>query len=312
MDRESQNAPLAPARSERVITHPDKVMFPAVADEPAITKGELAAYYESIAPVMLPHITGRPVTMERYPAGIAEKGFWQKSVSRGFPDWLARVDVPKKDGVVHHPLITDTRSLLWVTNQNTVTQHVWVSRVPNLYYPDVCVIDLDPSKDDDDALRAATLAVRDLLQELGLPSFVKTSGSKGFHIVVSLDGSAKTGDVARFANQVGTLIVERDPDRFTQEFAKADRAGRIYVDTGRNGYSATFAAAYAVRAKSGAPVSAPCTWAEIERGEVSPRSFTLRTMAARVAAVGDLWEGMAKNKSDARTLKSALARIKAS
>ena len=124
-----------------MITHPEKIMFPAAGDEPAITKGELAAYYEAIAPVMLPHVAGRPVTMERYPSGIDKEGFWQKSVSRGFPDWLERVDVPKKDGVVHHPLIIDTRSLLWVTNQNTVTQHVWVSRVPNLYFPDVCVID---------------------------------------------------------------------------------------------------------------------------------------------------------------------------
>jgi bifunctional non-homologous end joining protein LigD len=296
-----------------VITHPEKIMFPAVGDEPAITKGELAAYYESIAPVMLPHVVGRPVTMERYPSGIDKEGFWQKSVSRGFPDWLERVDVPKKDGIVHHPLITDTRSLLWVTNQNTVTQHVWVSRVPNLYFPDVCVVDLDPSKDDEpDVLRAATLAVRDLLQELGLPSFVKTSGSKGFHIVVALDGSAKTGEVARFVNRVGTLLVERDPDRFTQEFAKADRGGRIYVDTGRNGYSATFAAAYTVRARPGAPVSAPCAWTEIERGEVGPRSFTLRTMAARVAAVGDLWKGMATETCDLRRLKSAMARIASS
>jgi bifunctional non-homologous end joining protein LigD len=296
-----------------VITHPEKVMFPAVGEEPAITKGELAAYYEAIAPVMLPHVRGRPVTMERYPAGIGKEGFWQKSVSRGFPDWLERIDVPKKDGVVHHPLITDTRSLLWVTNQNTVTQHVWVSRAPHLYCPDVCVIDLDPSKDDEvDVLRASTLAVRDFLNDLGLATFVKTSGSKGFHIVVSLDGNARTDDVARFANRVGTLLVEKYPERFTQEFAKADRGGRIYMDTGRNGYSATFAAAYTVRAKPGAPVSAPCTWEEIERGEVGPRSFTLRTMAARIAAVGDLWEGMAKNRSDARTLKSALARIASS
>src|SRR5204863_627863 len=111
-----------------MITHPEKILFP----DDGITKGELAAYYEAIAPVMLPHIRGRPVTMERYPSGIDKKGFCQKSVTKGFPDWLERVDVPKKDGVVHHPLITDTPSLLWVTNQNTITQHVWVSRVPKL------------------------------------------------------------------------------------------------------------------------------------------------------------------------------------
>ena len=227
--------------------------------------------------------------MERYPAGIGEKGFLQKDVSKGFPEWLERVEVPKKGGTVHHPLVTDTRSLLWLANQNSITPHVWTSRAPNLYQPDICVFDLDPSKTSPDVLRAAALALRDLLDELGLPSWVKTSGSKGFHIVVPLDGKADFGEVARFAHAVGTLLVKRDPEHLTQEFSKADRGGRILVDTGRNGYSATFAAAYAVRAKPGAPVSAPCTWEEVERGEVGPRTFTLRTMAGRIAEVGDLW-----------------------
>ena len=146
-----------------VITHPEKVLFP----DDGITKGELAAYYEAIAPLMLPHLRGRPVTMERYPAGIGKKGFWQKDVSKGFPDWLQRVEVPKKDGVVHHPVVTDTRSLLWMTNQNTITQHVWTSRVPELDHPDICVFDLDPSKDDPAAVRAAAIGLRDLLEELG-------------------------------------------------------------------------------------------------------------------------------------------------
>ena len=273
------------------------------------TLKELAAYYEAIAPIMLPHIRRRPITMERYPAGIGTKGFWQKDVSKGFPAWLERIEVPKKDGTVHHPLVTDTRSLLWVTNQNTITQHVWTSRAPDLYYPDVCVFDLDPSEDDPDELRAAALVLRDLLTELGLPSWVKTSGSKGFHILVSLDGNARTGDVARFAHAVGRLLVKRDPLHLTQEFHKADRGGRILVDTGRNGYSATFAAAYAVRAKPGAPVSAPCAWEELERGEVGPRTFTLRTMAARIAEVGDLWKDIGNGKSEVRSLKSALSRI---
>jgi bifunctional non-homologous end joining protein LigD len=286
-----------------VITHPEKVLFP----EDGITKGELAAYYEAIAPVMLPHIQARPVTMERYPSGIGKKGFWQKDVSKGFPDWLERVEVSKKDGIVHHPLITDTRSLLWVTNQNTITQHVWGSRAPNLYYPDVCVFDLDPSKEDElDVLRATALALRDLLEELGLPSWVKTSGSKGFHIVVSLDGKSKTGEIARFAHAVGTTLVTRDPQHLTQEFSKVDRGGRIFVDTGRNGYSATFAAAYTVRAKPGAPVSAPCTWDEIERGEVGPRTFTLRTMSDRIAKTGDVWRDMRKR---GRSLGRAIEKI---
>jgi bifunctional non-homologous end joining protein LigD len=271
-----------------VITHPEKVLFP----DDGITKGELAAYYEAMAPVVLPHIRGRPITMERYPAGIGAKGFWQKDVSKGFPEWLERVEVPKKDGVVHHPVVRDARSLLWMANQNTITPHVWTSRAPNLYSPDICVFDLDPSEDRPDVLRAAAFALRDLLAELGLPSWLKTSGSKGFHIVVPLDGKAGFGDVARFAHGVGTLLVTRDPEHLTQEFSKADRGGRILVDTGRNGYSATFAAAYAVRAKPGAPVSAPCTWEELERGDVGPRTFTVRSMADRVAQVGDVWSDL--------------------
>ncbi len=143
-------------------------------------------------------------------------------------------------------------------------------------------------------MRAAAIGLRDLLEELGLPSWVKTTGSKGFHIVVPLDGKTTMGAVVRFANAVGTLFVSLAPDQLTQEFSKADRRGRIYVDTGRNGYSATFAAAYTVRAKPGAPVSAPCTWEEIERGDVSPATFTLRNMPARVAKVGDLWADMRK------------------
>jgi len=270
------------------ITHPDKVLFP----EDGITKGDVAAYYEAIAPIMVPHIRARPVTMERFPAGIGQKGFLQKDVSKGFPDWLERVEVPKKGGVVHHPLVCDSQSLLWLANQNCITPHVWTSRAPKLYQPDLCVFDLDPSGDEPDILRTAALAVRDLLAELELPSWVKTSGSKGFHIVCPLDGQAGYDDVAAFAQGVAEILIKRDPDHLTLEFSKADRGGRILVDTWRNGYSATFAAAYAVRARSGAPVSAPCTWAELEQGTVGPRTFTLRTMADRIAAVGDLWSEM--------------------
>ena len=288
-----------------MITHPEKIMFP----EDGITKGDLAEYYATVAAVTLPHLRGRPITMERYPTGIGKKGFWQKDVSKGFPDWLQRVEVPKKDGVVHHPVITDERSLMWVTNQNTITQHVWGARVPDLDYPDVCVFDLDPSKDDPPAVRQAALGVRDLLEELGLPSWVKTSGSKGFHIVVPLDGKSNTGEVARFANTFGKVFVSLAPDHLTQEFAKTDRKGRIYVDTGRNGYSATFAAAYTVRAKHGAPVSAPCTWEEIEQGKVDPDSFNLRNMPARIKKVGDLWSDLLRRGRSLRRPSEKLLKM---
>jgi bifunctional non-homologous end joining protein LigD len=270
------------------ITHPDKVLFP----HDGITKGEMAQYYRAIAPLMLPHIVRRPITMERFHRGIGEKGFFQKSVTKGFPAWLERTEVAKKDGSVFHPLVTDERSLLWHANMNAITLHVWTARAPDLLHPDLLVFDLDPSVADDDALRAATLLVRDALAEHGLESSVKTSGSKGFHVVVALDGVADYGACATWAHAFGRLLVHRWPDVFTQEFFKADRGARILIDTGRNEVHATYAAPYTVRAKAGAPVSAPCTWDEVESGAVQPQSFTLRGMAGRVAAVGDVWAGL--------------------
>ena len=296
--------------AELAVSHPEKVLFP----DSGITKGELCGYYQTIAPLMVPHISGRPVTMDRYPAGIDKKGFIQKDVSKGFPDWLERVEVPKRDtrdgrSVVHYPLANDARSLVWLANQNSITPHVWCSRVPDLYHPDVCVFDLDPSGDDPQALRAGALAVRDLLAELGVASFVKTSGSKGFHIVVPLDGAAGYDLVGRFTHGAGAVLVKRHPAMFTQEFIKADRGDRILVDTGRNAPGATCAAVYAVRPRPGAPVSAPCTWQEVEQAAVGPRTFTLRTMSARIAEVGDLWQAMATERYSLEAATAALQRL---
>ena len=278
--------------SDVAISHPEKIMFP----EDGITKGELAAYYELVAPLMLPHIEGRPVTLERFHRGIGEKGFFQKNVEKGAPSWLERVAVPKNDGIVNYPVVRDTRGIMWLANQNCITPHVWTSRAPTLLYPDLCVFDLDPLHDDEDALRDATLIVRDALAELGLTTFVKTSGSKGFHVAFALDGKSDSGRVARFAHSVGRALVQRAPDRFTQEFYKADRDGKILIDTGRNEWGATSAATYAVRPKPTAPISAPCTWTEIESGAVGPRTFTLRSMRARLDECGDLWSSIFEMK----------------
>lgn len=289
------------------VSHPEKVLFP----DSGITKGELCSYYAAIADVMLPHVRGRPITMERYPAGITKKGFVQKDVSKGLPAWLERVEVAKKGSgeegaVVHYPLATDARSLIWLANQNSITPHVWASRVPKLDHPDLCLFDLDPPEDDQSSVHAAALAVRDVLDELGLPSYVKTSGSKGFHIAIPLGEDADFESTWQFAHGVGALLVKRHPDRLTQEFFKSDRAGRLFVDTGRNAPSATFAATYAVRARPGAPVSAPCTWQEVADRAVGPRTFTLRTISDRMARVGDLWRDIHR---DARSLRSALTAL---
>lgn len=287
-----------------MITHPEKVLFP----DDGITKGELASYYEMVAPIIVPHIKGRPLTMERYPRGIHEKGFIQKNVAKGFPDWLKRVEVPKKGGTVNYPLVQDTRSLLWAVNQNMVTPHVWTSRIPHLDRPDLCVFDLDPSVEDHGVLRRAALALRDLLDEVGLTSWVKTSGSKGYHIVVPLNATVELDDVAAFTHAVAHVMIARDPRHLTLEFTKADRGERILIDVGRNRPGATFAAPYAVRPKPHAPVSAPCRWEEVEDGTAQPRTFMLRSMAARIDAVGDVWSELGKR---GQSLRRPLARLSA-
>lgn len=285
-----------------MITNPDKLLFP----EDGITKGEVAHYYEAVAPFMLPHLSGRPVTMERFPSGIAAKGFMQKDVVKGFPEWLERVEVPKHGGTTHYPVVRDLRSLLWLANQNCITPHVWSSRTPELTRPDLCVFDLDPSLDEPAVLRAATLAVRDVLAELGLRSWLKTSGSKGFHVVVPVDAATTYEQVWRFAHGVAIVLAKRDPEHLTLEFIKADRKGRILIDTGRNGPGATFAAAYALRARNGAPVSAPCAWSELEHGNIGPEDVRLRTMNERLARIGDVW---AELRTHEQPLAGPLARV---
>jgi bifunctional non-homologous end joining protein LigD len=269
-----------------VITHPEKILFP----DDGIMKGEVAAYYEAVAPVMLPHLRRRLITMERFPQGIGAKGFLQKDVVKGFPAWLKRIEAPKKGGTVHYPIANDLRALLWLANQNTIAIHVWASRAPRIDHPDLCVFDLDPSLDEPDVLREAALNLRALLDELDVTSWIKTSGSKGFHIVVPLDTRTSFEDSYRFAGRVADMLEQRHPRQFTQAFSKADRQGKILIDIGRNRAGATFVAPYSLRSKPGAPVSAPCSWLEIERGEVGPRTFTLRTLPDRIKKVGDLWQ----------------------
>ena len=267
------------------ISHPEKVMFP----ESGITKGELCSYYQLVAPLMLQHIEGRPVTLERFHRGIGEKGFFQKNVEKGAPAWLERVTVPKSDGVVNYPVVRDANGIMWLANQNCITPHVWTSRAPDLLHPDLCIFDLDPLVDDANVLRKVTLLLRDMLAECGLTSWVKTSGSKGFHVAVPLDGKANSGQVAQWAHAMGRAFAQRYPEHLTLEFYKVDRGGKILVDTGRNEFGATYATTYAVRPKPNAPISAPCSWEEVESGAAQPQTFTLRDMAKRLDTVGDLW-----------------------
>jgi bifunctional non-homologous end joining protein LigD len=279
--------------SDRVrVTHPEKVLFPG----DGITKGDLVAYYRTVAPRMLPLVSGRPVTMQRFPDGIGRGGFLQKQIGRHFPDWFERVTAPNRRtrqatvrDQVTYPVCRHVDDLAYLANQGCITPHVWLSRTPDIHHPDQMVFDLDPASDDLGVLRSAAAALHGLLDELGLASFLKSSGSRGLHVVVPLVPAADTDTVKVVSMAVAEVLAARHPDDFTTEGRIANRHGRLYLDIGRNGYAQTMAAPYAVRGLPGAPVSVPLDWSELD--DFVPGRHTLRTIADRLAAP-DPWAGM--------------------
>jgi bifunctional non-homologous end joining protein LigD len=279
--------------SDRVqVTHPEKVLFPG----DGITKGDLVDYYRTVAPRMLPLISGRPVTMQRFPDGIGRGGFLQKQIGRHFPDWIERVTAPNRRtrqatvrDEVTYPVCRHADDLAYLANQGCVTPHVWLSRTPDIHRPDQMVFDLDPASEDLGVLRLAAAGLHDLLDELGLASFLKSSGSRGLHVVVPLVPAAETDAVKVFSIAVTEALAARHPGDLTTEGRIANRHGRLYLDVGRNGYAQTMAAPYAVRALPGAPVSVPLDWSELD--DFVPGRHTVANIADRLAAPHP-WAGM--------------------
>jgi bifunctional non-homologous end joining protein LigD len=268
------------------ITHPDKVLFPA----DGITKGELIEYYRRIAPRMLPHLRGRPLSIERYPNGIGSRGFFQQKASDYFPDWLDTATLPKQGGEVAHVVVNDVRSLVYLANQSVVTPHAWLSRAEAPDHPDQMVFDLDPSGAEFSAVKAAARAARGLLEEVSLPAYLKTTGSRGLHVVVPLDRKAPFDDVRAFARMLAEALVARAPDQCTLEQRKNKRRNRVFIDINRNAYGQTVAPAYAVRARDGAPVAVPLAWDELEHDSVAPDRWTIRNVFSKLESCEDPWK----------------------
>src|SRR5919197_20700 len=232
------------------ISNPDKVLFP----DDGITKADLAGYYERIAERMLPHVRGRPVHMQRFPDGIEGEEVQQKQVPDYFPDFVQRVRVARKGGgSVTHALIDNPETLVYLAGQACITPHTWLARQDRLDNPDQIVFDLDPARGGLDVLRAAARALRELLEELGLAAYLKTTGSRGLHVVTPLDRGAGFDEVRAFARGVADLLAARDPDRLTTEQRKDKRRGRLYLDTGRNAYAQTAVAFWGSGGGGGGP-----------------------------------------------------------
>ena len=267
------------------ITHPGKVLFP----DDGVTKEELVTYYERIASWMLPHVRGRPVAMERYPDGNDKPGFFQKDASPYFPDWIKTATVKKAGGVVRHVICDDAATLVYLAGQACVTPHVWLSRIDKLTYPDQMVFDLDPSGASFETVKTTAASLKAVLDDLGLPAFVKTTGSHGLHVVVPLKRTEPFDAVRSFARELAAIVVSQAPRQRTLELVKSRRRGRVFVDTNRIAYAQTMAPAYTVRARRSAPVSLPLDWSELQEADLRPDGTTIRNVFDRLETTGDPW-----------------------
>ncbi|MEO6461469.1 MAG: non-homologous end-joining DNA ligase, partial [Candidatus Eisenbacteria bacterium] len=276
-------AAAADSRTIRV-SNPEKVFWPA----DGYTKGDLVAYYDAVAPLFLPYLKDRPVVLTRYPDGIDGKSFYQKDAPVYVPDWMRTESVWSKESErnIRFFVLDDVESLRYVANLGTIPIHMWSSRSGSLERPDWCVLDLDPKGAPFAHVVEVARALHDILDELELPSYPKTSGATGLHILIPL-GRRYTHDECRtFARVLATLGMEAKPEISTLARPLHARGGRVYIDWGQNGHGITIAAPYALRPRPGAPASCPLKWSEVN-GRLDPDKFTLRTLPKRFAKMED-------------------------
>jgi bifunctional non-homologous end joining protein LigD len=285
------------------IGNPDKVLFP----DTGVTKADLADYYARIAPTMLPHLTDRPVTMQRFPDGISDDGFYQKKAPEHFPAWVRRVSIEVEERDESQPQVVcdDAATLLYLVDQACITPHVWLSRADTLHHPDRLIFDLDPPSDDFASVRFAARRLRETLDAVGLVPFIMTTGSQGAHVVVPLDGAASFDTVRAFAHDLADVVGARHPDRLTTAVRTNKRRGRLFLDYLRNAYAQNSVAPYAVRPLPGAPIATPLDWDELD-GALHSQSYSLRNIFRRMGQKDDPW---GRIQEAARSLDDPRARL---
>jgi bifunctional non-homologous end joining protein LigD len=270
------------------LSSPERVLFP----EDGITKGDLFDYYGRVADAILPHLRDRPFTMKRYREGIAGQGFFQKQAPKGMPEWIPTrrfTTHPREGGSreVDFPLVNSRDALLWMVQMHCIDMNAWYSRWDKPHRPDYVVFDLDPPDDEFAAAIEVAHLIRELLDELELPGYVKTSGADGIHILAPITRRATFEETYEFAGACARLLEQRHPGLVTTEWLKRKRSG-VLVDHRQNGWGKTIASVYSVRPKPGAPVSTPLRWEELTP-DVRPRDFTMKVALQRVAEHGDLF-----------------------
>jgi bifunctional non-homologous end joining protein LigD len=282
------NATVRVGKRTVTLTHRDKIFFP----KPGITKGDLLDYYRAVAPVLVPHLRGRAMVMKRYPDGAAGPFFFMKRTPSPRPPWLPVCAIAHRSGnVIDFPIVDDAAALLWIVNLGCIDLNPWYSRCDDVDRPDTLSFDLDPTPGATFAqLRSAALVLRDALATLGMPVFVKTSGSRGLHVYVPIKRGPLQKAVWTFAKALAGTLAERSPRLITNIYRVAARPERrVLIDYNQNAWNRTLASVYSVRPTPTATVSTPVTWGEVESG-VTPDAFHLADVPVRLREMGDLWK----------------------
>ncbi|HEY0467705.1 MAG TPA: DNA ligase D, partial [Polyangiaceae bacterium] len=273
--RTARKKTAAPSASKTALSHPDKVLYP----ELGLTKQELADYYELVSEVMLPHVINRPLTLLRCPEGRQKQCFFQKHPGETLAEGLVRVQVPSSDGQSEYAAISDARGLPALVQMGVLEVHLWGALASDAEHPDRLVFDLDPAPDlDFQATIAGARALRELLLELGLTSWVKTTGGKGLHVTVPIVPQAGWDEIKGFCRAIAEELTRRDPERYVATMSKAKRRGKIFLDYLRNSRGATFIAPYSTRAREGAMIAMPVEWDDLS-AKFKPELFTVRSAA---------------------------------
>src|SRR5215211_3843840 len=288
----------------------DRVLFP----DDGITKGNLFDYYDKVAPALVPHLRDRPFTMKRYPHGIDGEVFFQKQAPKHLPGWIATRQFtthPREGGsrLVDFALVNSTEAVLFMVQNNCIDMNAWYSRVDKPHRPDFVLFDLDPPETSDGFALAIDVAhlIRELLDELGLPGYVKTSGADGIHVVAPITRRSTFEQTYDFAEGASRLLERRHPGNVTTEWLKKKRQG-VLADHRQNGWGKTIASVYSVRPKPGAPVSTPLRWDELTP-DVRPRDFTMAVALERVREQGDLFAPVLEDARPLAPAQRALARL---
>ncbi|QSQ28368.1 DNA ligase D [Pyxidicoccus parkwayensis] len=275
------------------LTHGDRVLFPSN----GLTKADVFAYYREVAPLLVPVLEDRPISVQQWPAGIGAPGFFRHELS-GMPSWLPTLRVRHEEKTLRHVNVKDEEALLWLANQSALTLHMWLSHAPRLAQPDMLVLDLDPGRGGWADVVTIAMSLREKLEAHGLRGYPKTSGKRGLHVVVPLAPGHTYARAQAFADRLVAELEEDHGDIATTERSIGKRGGRLYLDAGQNARGKTVVAPYSLRAVELAPFSAPVKWSEVTK-RLDPSRFNLKTLRKRLDSVGDLF---AEDMKDKQTL----------